>query len=105
MCLALAFTNVKLAGNGVISMYDNNVTQHGCSTHLQKQIYSTHEILFFGKKYKMSRQAGDNDERLEELRESERTELLHSLKAKWDTVNEKYQLMVRTRTRCFNQNK
>lgn len=40
-------------------------------------------------------QVGDGDDHLEELRERERTQLLHALKAKWDTVNEKYQLMVR----------
>lgn len=42
-----------------------------------------------------AQQVGDDDDHLEELRERERTELLHALKAKWDTVNKKYQLMVR----------
>lgn len=40
------------------------------------------------------RQTSDAEEQLEELRDRERTQLLHALKAKWDTVNEKYQLMV-----------
>ncbi|CAM9811502.1 unnamed protein product, partial [Ectocarpus sp. 12 AP-2014] len=41
----------------------------------------------------MGLEVGDDDDHLEELRERERTELLHALKAKWDTVNKKYQLM------------
>lgn len=44
----------------------------------------------------MDFQAGDNTERFEEMRDYERNELLHALKAKWDTVNQKYQLMVST---------
>lgn len=39
-------------------------------------------------------QAGDSTERLEELQEQERDQLVHALKAKWDTVNKKYQLRV-----------
>lgn len=41
----------------------------------------------------------DDGECLEEFREPERDELVHALKAKWDTVNQKYQLMVRDRER------
>ena len=41
----------------------------------------------------------DDEECLEEFREPERDELVHALKAKWDTVNQKYQLMVRERWR------
>ena len=41
----------------------------------------------------------DDDECLEEFNEPEREELVHDLKAKWDTVNKKYQLMVRRRER------
>lgn len=63
---------------------------------MKKSIYQI--LCFFGGvggRPKYFCQVGDNDERLEKLREGERSELLHSLKAKWDTVNEKYQLMVR----------
>ncbi|CAN0318232.1 unnamed protein product [Ectocarpus sp. 8 AP-2014] len=41
----------------------------------------------------MGLEVRDDDDHLEELRERERAELLHALKAKWDTVNKKYQLM------------
>eukprot|EP00904_Undaria_pinnatifida_P013898 jgi/Undpi1/9639/HiC_scaffold_27.g12095.m1 len=41
----------------------------------------------------MGLKMADDDECLEEFNEPEREELVHDLKAKWDTVNKKYQLM------------
>lgn len=38
----------------------------------------------------------DREEYLDEMEETEREELIGSLKAKWDAINKKYQLLVRS---------